>query len=119
MPISKLSIECVLFWYIAAGSAIAADRVLEDTVTPTLVFRKVAVPQQGFSRQLVIDRCMKFFAENPAIKMARLTIVPDIKPATYSLIGCDHCDPYRFWRMQWDPIAEDKFAIGEMMMIEG
>jgi hypothetical protein len=88
-------------------------------VTPTLVFRKLAVPQQGFTRQVVTERCLKFLDENPAVKMARLTIVPDIQSATYSLVGCDHCKAYRFWRMLWDSTADTEFPIGEMMMIEG
>src|SRR5579871_4344671 len=78
----------------------SADRVVEDETTQTLVFRKIAVPAATFSQQYATQRAREFLAENTHRKMIRLTLVPDEKPATYSRLGCDHCDPYRFWRTQ-------------------
>ena len=97
----------------------AADRVLEGTVTKTLIFRKIAVPVQGFDRRIATQRASQFLADNPATRMARLTIVPDMKPATYYPAGCDHCDPYTFWRGEWDPVSTVNFPIGELMSVEG
>ena len=98
---------------------IPGDRVLEDQTTETLVFRKLAVPAQTFSRQYATQQARQFIADNATMKLIRLTWVPDEKPATYSLFGCDHCDPYRFWRAQWDPISKVIFPVAELMSVEG
>jgi hypothetical protein len=98
---------------------IPGDRVLEDQTTETLVFRKLAVPAQTFSRQYATQQARQFIADNATMKLTRLTWVPDEKPATYSLFGCDHCDPYRFWRAQWDPISKVIFPVAELMSVEG
>jgi len=98
---------------------ISADRTLEDETTQTLVFRKIAVPAQTFSQQYATQRARQFLAENINRKMIRLTLVPDEKPATYPRVGCDHCDPYRFWRMQWDAISAVTFPVAELMSIDG
>src|ERR1700677_2928757 len=86
-----------------------AERVLEDTVTNTLIFRKVALPPQAFNQAAVIQLAREFLAHNPKVKMARLTVVPDMKPAALSLIGCDHCESYKFWRGQWDSMTKENF----------
>lgn len=98
---------------------ISADRIVEDETTPTLVFRKIAVPANMFNQQYAAQRAREFLAENANLRMIRLTIVPDEKPATYSPLGCDHCDPYRFWRMEWDAISPVTFPVAELLSIEG
>lgn len=98
---------------------ISADRILEDETTPTLVFRKIAVPVQAFNQSYATQRARQFLAENAKLKMIRLTLVPDERPATYTRLGCDHCDPYRFWRAQWDQISTVTFPVAELMSIEG
>jgi hypothetical protein len=100
------------------GIVIAADRVIEDQTTATMIFRKVAVPASIISQQYALERARQFLLDNSGAKMIRLTMVPDAEPATYSLMGCDHCDPYRFWRMQWEPVSEVPFSIAELMSIE-
>jgi hypothetical protein len=97
----------------------SADRVVEDETTQTLVFRKIALPSATFSQQYATQRVREFLAENTRRKMIRLTLVPDEKPATYSRFGCSHCDPYRFWRAQWDAISAVTFPVAELMSIEG
>ena len=96
-----------------------ADRILEDETTPTLVFRKIAVPSEVFSQQYAMQRARQFLAENAHLKMIRLTLVPDEKPATYSQAGCDHCPAYRFWRAQWDLVSAVIFPLAELMSIDG
>ncbi len=102
-----------------AHLTIAADRILEDETTQTLVFRKIAVPVQTFSQSYALQQARQFLAENAKPKMIRLTLVPDEKPATYTRFGCDHCNPYGFWRAQWDQISAVTFPIAELMSIEG
>jgi hypothetical protein len=99
---------------------IAANRVVEDETTQTLVFRKIAVPVAEFNHDSATQQARKFLVANTdSKKMIRLTLVPDQKPATYTRFGCDHCDPYRFWRTQWDAISAVAFPIAELMCIEG
>jgi hypothetical protein len=104
---------------VAAPLIVAANRTLEDTVTQTLVFRKIAVPVPEFDRNLATQLANQFLADHRNVKMVRLTIVPDMKPATDSLLGCDHCDPYTFWREQWDRISSVTFPVAELMSISG
>lgn len=115
----RKSIISALFLVHTASSVIAADRVLEDQTTATMIFRKVAVPASTLTQQYAVEQSRLFLLSNGAKRMVRLTIVPDQKAATYSLVGCDHCDPYRFWRMQWDPVSRALFSIAELMSIEG
>lgn len=98
---------------------VSADRVLEDETTQTLIFRKIAVPVETFTQQYATQIFRYFLAENAKMKMIRLILVPDEKPATYTRFGCDHCDPYRFWRSQWDVISAVIFPVAELMSIEG
>ena len=97
----------------------SAGRVIEDETTPTLVFQKIAVPATTFGHQYATQRVREFLAEDSHLRMIRLTLVPDEKPATYSRLGRDHCDPYWFWRMQWDAISAVTFPVAELMSIEG
>jgi hypothetical protein len=122
--VSKLSVMgrwiagFMVLLHATRGIVIAADRVIEDQTTATMIFRKVAVPASIISQQYALERARQFLLDNSGAKMIRLTMVPDAEPATYSLMGCDHCDPYRFWRMQWEPVSEVPFSIAELMSIE-
>lgn len=104
---------------LAALPSFAFDRTLEDQSSPTIVFRKIAVSGERFDEQYVIQRCHEFLAENKDKKLIRYTIVPDEPGATMGWLGCDHCKPYPFWRMQYDPVAKQAFPIGEMIVLDG
>ena len=82
-------------------------------------FHAIAIPAETFSQQYATERARQFLAENATMKMIRLTLVPDEPPATYTRVGCDHCDPYGFWRMQWNAISAVTFPVAELMSIEG
>jgi len=103
----------------AAVLSPASDRSLEDQSSPSIVFRKVAVSGERFDEQYVLQRCRDFLAANKDKKLIRYTLVPDEKMATIGWIGCDHCKPYPFWRMQYDAIAKGVFPIGEMIVLNG
>lgn len=96
-----------------------ADRLLEDSATATLRFRKIGVPPDSFNQAYATQRTRDFLTENVDSKMVRLTIVPDEAPAIYSLAACDHCPVYRDWRRQWDEIGPIGFPVAELMSIEG
>ena len=98
---------------------ISDDRILEDKTTQSLTFRKIAVSTSTFNQQYATQRARQFLSENANFRMIRLTLVPDERPATYSGLGCDHCEPYSFWRRQWDAISPVTFAVAELMSIEG
>src|ERR1700677_1156826 len=112
-------VEIAFLLFAMAPVLARADRTLDDKTTSTLIFRKIAVPATVFSKDYAVERSRRFLAENPTKKMIRLTLVPDEKPAIFSLVGCDHCDPYHFWRGQWDATGTAIFPLAELMSIEG
>jgi hypothetical protein len=95
--------------------AVASDRTLFEEASPTIIFRGIAVSGERFDQQCVIGRSRKFLAANNSKKLIVLTLVPDEPDANISLMGCDHCKPYPFWRMQYDAVSKRMFAIGELM----
>jgi hypothetical protein len=103
----------------AALPSFASDRTLEDESSPTIVFRKVAVSGDTFDEQYVVKRSREFLANNTDKKLIRYTLVPDTLEATIGASGCDHCDPYPFWRVQYDAVARQQFPIGELTAIGG
>jgi hypothetical protein len=103
----------------AALPSFASDRTLEDESSPTIVFRKVAVSGDTFDEQYVVKRSREFLANNKDKKLIRYTLVPDTLEATIGASGCDHCDPYPFWRVQYDAVARQQFPIGELTAIGG
>jgi hypothetical protein len=103
----------------APSLSFASDRTLEDASSPTIVFRKIAVSGERFDEQYVLQRCREFLAGHKDKKLIRYTLVPDEKVAAIGWIGCDHCKPYPFWRMQYDAIAKEVFQIGEMIVLNG
>jgi hypothetical protein len=109
---------CFTFLFAAVFSW-ATDRSVEDESSPTIIFRKIAVSGERFDEQYVLRRCRDFLAENKDKKLIRYTLVPDETVATTAWIGCDHCKPYPFWRMQYDAIAKEVFSIGEMIVLDG
>lgn len=92
---------------------------MEDESDATIVFRKIAVSGTVFDEQFVVKRCREFLAANGDKRLIRYTLVPDEKAATIGWLGCDHCEPYPFWRMQYDAIAKEVFPIGEMSVLHG
>jgi hypothetical protein len=101
----------------ATSITFAADRTLEDESDPTIVFRKIAVSGEPFNEQYVLRRCREFLNRNSGKKLIRYTLVPDEPGATSEWLGCDHCKPYPFWRMQYDAVAKETFPIGEMIVL--
>lgn len=77
------------------------------------------MPTQSFGQEYALQRARQFLAETANMKMIRLTLVPDEKPAIFSAAGCDHCEPYQFWRGQWDAILPRTFPVAELMSIDG
>ena len=72
-----------------------------------------------FSRQYAIGWARLFLASNRHLKLIHATLVPDGPPANLSRVGCDHCDPYRWWRSQWDVVSAVIYPVAELMSIEG
>lgn len=100
---------------LSAMLCFAADRTLSDETSPTIIFRTIAVSGEQFDQQYVIRRSHQFLIDNSRTKLIVLTFVPDEPDAHTSLLGCDHCKPYPFWRMQYDAVSKRKFPIGELM----
>lgn len=98
---------------------IGADRVIADQTTATLVFRKIAVEPDIFSKEYATERARQFLKANAKFKMIRWTLVPDEKPANYTVTSCDHCPFYPFWLKQWSAVNATMFPIAELMSIEG
>lgn len=114
LPLQLLSVLVL-----SALSLQAADRVLVDESSPSIVFRMIAVSADAFSEEYVIRRCRSFLADNQEKKLIVLTLVPDQPNATFSTLGCDHCKPYPFWMIQYKAIAKEKFPIGELIALDG
>lgn len=110
--------ETVRFWCVlifAASVSYASDRTLEEEKSPDIIFRRVAVAGVRFDEQYVVQRCRQFLKTHQGKKLIRFTLVPDESAATIGWYGCDHCDPYPFWRAQYDAVTKEMFPIGELM----
>jgi hypothetical protein len=104
----------MLFGFLAASISHASDLVVADAHSRTIVFRMIAVSGQNFDEQYVVQRCRQFLKENKNKKLIRFTLFPD-EPGVKVGVGCDHCEPYRFWRTQYDEVSREMFPIGELM----
>jgi len=104
---------------LATFVSFASDRTLEDESSSTIIFRKIAVSGEKLEEQYVVQRSREFLAKNKDKKLIRYTLVPDEPGATIGAIGCDHCKPYPFWRIQYDAVAREAFPIGEMIAFGG
>lgn len=97
----------------------ASDRILSDEKSPGLVFRTVAVSGDAFDEQYVIRRCLTFLAENDEKRLIVLTLIPDQRNATRTVLGCTECRPYPPWMLQYNTIGKENFPMGELMALDG